>query len=403
MHSNTRGVVSASAFLLFFSLVLTSDISCLAQSSARPSPIEVICPKPPTPVEIEGKTVLVYELHLTNFGPSALKLTEIQVFATDKRASADAAGGERLADYTGASLMKLIRPLGEAMQMRADSEMGASSDVARLAVGSRVIAFMYVSLDPGRHISALRHRFLFDVADPSRAKGTPNDESALDGIVVPVSPGPPPVLSAPMGKGIWFAGNGPSNSSDHRRSVVALNGRAYISQRFATDWVMVGANGNTFHDDRSKNENFWGFGQPLTAVADGEVTEVVDDLPDHLPDHPPAITLQNIAGNYVILRIAPDVYALYAHLKHGSIRVRQHQHVKSGEAIGELGDSGQTTGPHFHFQLMDADSPLAAEGLPYVFGKFRFLGFGKAFEMNKHPDETRANSLPMDDTVLSVQ
>jgi hypothetical protein len=262
---------------------------------------------------------------------------------------------------------------------------------------------MYVSFAPGRRVSALRHRFLFDVADPSRAKGTPNDESALDGVIVPVSNEAVPVLKPPMGDGIWYAGNGPSNTSDHRRSVIALDGRAHIAQRFATDWMMIGPNGNTFHDNRRKNENFWGFGHPLMAVADGEVTAVVDDLPDHLPDHPPAITLGNIAGNYVILRLAPGIYAMFAHLKQGSIRVRLHQQVKAGEVLGELGDSGQTTGPHFHFQLMDGNSPLAAEGLPYVFDKFRFLGFGKEFEMDKHPDQTRSLSLPMDDTVLSFQ
>jgi len=133
------------------------------------------------------------------------------------------------------------------------------------------------------------------------------------------------------------------------------------------------------------------------------VTEVVDNIPDHLPDQPPDITLQNIAGNHVILRIAPGIYAMLAHLKQGSIRVQLHQQVKSGEVLGELGDSGNTTAPHLHFQLMDASSPLAAEGIPYLFEKFRFLGFGRDFEMDKHPDEARSLSLPMDDTVLSFQ
>lgn len=94
---------------------------------------------------------------------------------------------------------------------------------------------------------------------------------------------------------------------------------------------------------------------------------------------------------------------MFAHLKQGSIRVRLHQQVKAGEVIGELGDSGQTTGPHFHFQLMDANSPLAAERVPYVFKEFRFFEFGREFEMDKHPDQKRSLSLPMDDTVLSFR
>jgi hypothetical protein len=35
-------------------------------------------------------------------------------------------------------------------------------------------------------MSALRHRFSFDMADPSHSKGVLNDEAALDGILVPV-------------------------------------------------------------------------------------------------------------------------------------------------------------------------------------------------------------------------
>lgn len=105
----------------------------------------------------------------------------------------------------------------------------------------------------------------------------------------------------------------------------------------------------------------------------------------------------------MILRVAPGIYAMFAHLKQGSIHVQLHQQVKSGEVLGELGDSGNTTAPHLHFQLMDGNSPLAAEGIPYVFEKFRFLGLGRDFEMDKHPDEARSLSLPMDDTVLSFQ
>jgi len=35
-----------------------------------------------------------------------------------------------------------------------------------------------------------------------------------------------------------------------------LNAHAYIAQRFATDWMLVGPNGNTFHDSRARNESF---------------------------------------------------------------------------------------------------------------------------------------------------
>jgi hypothetical protein len=285
--------------------------------------------------------------------------------------------------------------------MGKSSEMASSDNPGKLEVGHRVIAFMYVTVPEDLQISALRHRFLFDVADPSRSPGTPNDESALDGIIVPVLQQAPVVLAPPFKDGVWLAGNGPSNTSDHRRSVIAIDGRAYVSQRFAIDWVMVGKNGNTFHDSRERNENFWAFGQPVLAVADGEVTEIGDNVPDNVPGKLPLVTVQNIMGNHVILRIAPDTYVSYAHLKQGSIQVRVHQKIKRGAQIAEVGNSGNTTGAHLHLQVTDGNSVLASEGIPFIFNQFRFFGFGKDFEEDKHPDLPRSRMLPMDDSVVA--
>jgi murein DD-endopeptidase len=391
MTSRSRSKICFCVTLI--SIALLWSMAASAQSSARPSPVEVVVPKPPTPVMIEGKRVLVYELHITNFGPSALTLTGIQVFASS---------GEKLAAYSGPSLSELLHPLDDSSQMAmGDSSQPASADnSAKLDIGRRVIAFMYVPVALDLQISALRHRFLFDVSDPERSKGTPNDESALDGVMVPVLHQNPLVLSLPFKDGVWLAGNGPSNTSVHRRSVIAINGRAFISQRFAIDWVMVGKNGNTFHDSRDRNENFWAFGQPVLAAADGEVTEVVDDVPDNIPGKLPLVTVQNITGNHIIVRIAPDTYVMFAHLKQGSIQVRMHQKVKRGMQIAEVGNSGNTTGAHLHFQVTDGSSPLAAEGIPFIFDKFRFLGFGKDFEEDRHPDLPRSRTLPMDNTVV---
>jgi len=375
--------------LLFGVLLLFAAAAApaIAQSSARPSPVEVVAPKPPTPVMIEGKRVLVYELHITNFGPSSLTLTGIEVFVSGGAgAVGEQTPGDKLTEYSGRALSDVLHPLEESSQMAMSdsSQMASPGNPGKLDIGHRVIAFMYVSIPEDRRVSALRHRFLFDVADASRSKGTPNDETALDGVMVPVLQQSPSVLSLPFEGGVWLAGNGPSNTSVHRRSVIAIDGRACISQRFAIDWVMVGKNGNTFHDSRDRNENFWAFGQPVLAVADGEVTEVVDDIPDNIPGKLPVVTVQNITVNHVIMRIAADTYVTFAHLKQGSIRVRLHQRIKRGVQIAQLGNSGNTTGAHLHLQVTDGNSVLASEGTPYVFDRFRFLGFGKDFEEDHH-------------------
>lgn len=397
-HRLTRASVVAVLILI------AGIVPALSQSSVRPSPVEVVIPKPPTAVLIEGKRVLVYELHITNFGPSSLTLTGIQVFASGAERSTGKPSSNKLAEYSGEALAQVLHPLNDSspMQMGESSTMTSPNNPGRLDVGRRVIAFMYVTVSDNQRISALRHRFLFDVADPARAKGTPNDESALDGIMVPILQQSPSVLTLPFKDGVWLAGNGPSNTSDHRRSLIAIDGRAYIAQRFAIDWVMVGTNGNTFHDSRERNENFWAFGQPVLAVADGEVTEIVNDIPDNIPGKLPPVTVQNISGNHVILRIAPDTYVMFAHLKQGSVAVRLHQQVKRGAQLAQIGNSGNTTAAHLHFQVTDANSALAAEGIPFIFDRFRFLGYGKDFEEDHHPDLSRSRSVPMDDSVIAV-
>lgn len=99
------------------------------------------------------------------------------------------------------------------------------------------------------------------------------------------------------------------------------------------------------------------FGAPLVAVADSIIVRVVSDEAD-VPigergkGHP--------AGNHVLLEIAPSRYALYAHMKQNSTVVEEAQSVRTGEALGECGNSGNTSQPHLHFQIqseLDLFSP----------------------------------------------
>ena len=240
-----------------------------------------------------------------------------------------------------------------------------------------------------------------DTADVRRDAGT---QSAIDSIFVAVSGDGAPVLRPPLEGGEWLAGSGPSNTSDHRRALNAVGGGAHIAERFAIDFVMVGPNGNTYHDDEHRNESYWAFGQQVHSVAAGEVVAVVDSIADHTPHAPlPRVTLANIAGNYVTVRIGPNRYATYGHLKRGSIRVHTGQRVAAGLVIGLLGDTGQSTAPHLHFQITDGASVLASEGIPYVFDRFRFLGYANDFEENKHPDEPRRRELPVDGEVIGLK
>ena len=76
----------------------------------------------------------------------------------------------------------------------------------------------------------------------------------------------------------------------------------------------------------------------------------------------------------MIVEIGTGKYALYAHMAPGSIVVREGDAVRTGQVLGRLGNSGNSDGPHLHFQIMDAASPINANGLPFVFDRMTYQG-----------------------------
>jgi murein DD-endopeptidase MepM/ murein hydrolase activator NlpD len=58
----------------------------------------------------------------------------------------------------------------------------------------------------------------------------------------------------------------------------------------------------------------------------------------------------------------------------GSVRVREGQHVRRGDVLGLLGNTGNSSAPHLHLHLMNGASVLGSDGLPYVYDRSAFAG-----------------------------
>lgn len=56
-------------------------------------------------------------------------------------------------------------------------------------------------------------------------------------------------------------------------------------------------------------------------------------------------------GNTIIIDHGNGVTTLYAHQRAGGIRVSVGQHVKAGQRIGTVGSTGNSTGPHCHWEV----------------------------------------------------
>ncbi|MEE6259330.1 M23 family metallopeptidase [Plantactinospora sonchi] len=188
-------------------------------------------------------------------------------------------------------------------------------------------------------------------------------------------PRPVEVLAPVAGR--WSALNSPADK------VPSHGVRAY-GQAYAIDVVAEPADGSRprfgWWPLVRRNRDFPSFDTPLYAVADATVVRAVDRNRDHLSRNSyPALfylvveaSLRDLAGpgqilgNHLILDLGDGVYAAYAHLRRGSLLVRAGDRVVAGQPVARCGNSGNSTEPHVHFQLMDAPDLDVARGVPFT-------------------------------------
>lgn len=77
------------------------------------------------------------------------------------------------------------------------------------------------------------------------------------------------------------------------------------------------------------------FGNPVSAYKPGQVVAVK--------------RLKDSYGKHIKIRHPDGTETLYAHLS--GMRVRKGQRVKAGQMIGRVGNSGNSSGPHLHFEI----------------------------------------------------
>jgi len=279
-----------------------------------------------------------------------------------------------------------------------DSKGGPAAEIAP---GEAVIAYMWIDLVKGAPIpTRLQHKF-------SVKKSGDEKNYELDAPMTVVSNKLPEIVSPLRGKD-WVALAGLANTATaarHRRAMLVWEGTPRIAQRYAIDWVRIGDNGQTYQGDRRKNRSYYSYGAEVLAVANGVVVEVKDGIPENTPpadqkdidELERTLTMETVAGNHVNLDLGGGVYAMYAHLQPGSIRVKLGDKVTPGQVIGLLGNSGHAGEPHLHFQLMDRNSPLNSEGLPYYFPGFKLaarISGDSEGQVTEAPAHLKVNRLP---------
>jgi hypothetical protein len=279
------------------------------------------------------------------------------------------------------SSVTVFDPVGkELMRMDGDALAAATQTLFAKTPSPVIPASAAVAVDvdlilpPGAAPERVTHRIAYTLAADSQNAvmiGRPE----VDGPDVAINRQPPIVLRPPLAGDGWLVTSGCCKPNVHRDERIAIDGaRIETAETFAIDWAKI-KNDRIFDGDGKTVEQYYGFGEEVLAVADGTVVSIHDGMSDETP----FVTMtpksqSDYGGNNLMLEIAPNVFAWYAHLRQGSLKVKVGEVVKAGAPIAKLGNTGPSEGPHLHLGLLDKPDPFAGRSLPFVFNSFALVG-----------------------------
>jgi hypothetical protein len=208
----------------------------------------------------------------------------------------------------------------------------------------------------------------------------------------------PTVVDFPLRGEGWMAVTTPATR-------VPSHGVDLLGQRYAYDLLRVDRRrGVHFHPAGSvrglliggRTRDCYAWGAPVHSPIDGVIVRALHGMPERGWIHPIrelAIAIKNgltfrperlpaILGNHVILQ-SGDIYAAFVHLAPGTIVVTNGQRMSTGDLIGRIGHTGNSTSPHLHFQLMDSPDPMTAQGIACAF---------RAYEVERNGTWVRVNN-----------
>ena len=343
----------------------------------------------------DGRTHLVYELEVTNFSSGKTTIERLKVLDADTK--------EAVATLDAKEVAARLQPAG------------FREPVDTLAPSTTALVFLHLSFEKADQVpERLVHRLSV------KAAAAPPGQQKIAEKTGPtkVDDRDVKVVGPPLRGSNYLAADSCCDATRHTRAALPINGKVWLSQRYAVDYEQLDANNRIYSGQNKKNlDNYTIYGQEALAAADGTVVKVVDGLPEQVPGvFPEGISLDEADGNSVILDIGGGNYALYAHFQPGTIRVKEGDRVKRGDVLALVGNSGNSLAPHLHFHVMSGPQPLASNGLPYEVDSFEVTGRntagtaafdeaeaeGTPLKIERvDPAKTVTDAMPLDQLVVS--
>lgn len=138
--------------------------------------------------------------------------------------------------------------------------------------------------------------------------------------------------------------------------------------RYAYDFVLLDSAHNRSKGNPETDENYFGWGKPVYAIAEGKVIYASNKHKDDKTFEIPEIANNplELYGNCIAIEHTNGAISIYGHLMQNSFKIKAGEHVTMSQEIASIGVSGSSFFPHLHFEMRNS-LKHTAEGLPSYF------------------------------------